>query len=143
MFVSAAGLAGPGAMSQKFFQMGAGLFLVSVAVIAGVEGFIGVIEIPSILGNILSYTRIAAVGIVGVVIAEKLVNEFLLPLPKAGLMLFILIPLFVGLHLFNCFLAMFESLIQGGRLNIVEFRSKFLRGGGRAFRPFALPEEWD
>jgi vacuolar-type H+-ATPase subunit I/STV1 len=33
---------------------------------------------------------------------------------------------------------MFESLVQGGRLNIVEFRSKFLHGGGEAFTPFAL-----
>jgi V/A-type H+-transporting ATPase subunit I len=31
---------------------------------------------------------------------------------------------------------MFESLIQGARLNYIEFFSKFYHGGGKAFTPF-------
>lgn len=117
---------------------GIGLMLLSAAGLAIFEGIVGILEIPGLLGNVLSYTRIAAVGIVGVVIAE-LVNDAFAPLPSKGiLMAIIFFPLFVLLHFANCFVAMFEALIQGGRLNIVEFRSKFLEGGGRAFMPFSM-----
>jgi V/A-type H+-transporting ATPase subunit I len=116
---------------------GIGLLILSAIGLAIFEGIIGILEIPGLLGNVLSYTRIAAVGIVGVVIAE-LVNDAFAPLPKAGLMAILLFPLFIVLHFANCFVAMFEALIQGGRLNIVEFRSKFLEGGGRTFMPFSM-----
>jgi V/A-type H+-transporting ATPase subunit I len=117
---------------------GIGLLLLSAVGLAIFEGIIGILEIPGLLGNVLSYTRIAAVGIVGVVIAE-LVNDAFAPLPSKGIvMAIIFFPLFVLLHFANCFVAMFEALIQGGRLNIVEFRSKFLEGGGRAFMPFSM-----
>jgi len=46
--------------------------------------------------------------------------------------------LFLILHSINAFIAMFEALIQGGRLNIIEFRSKFLQGGGKLFSPFTV-----
>ncbi|MCI0503294.1 hypothetical protein L0Y65_01125 [Candidatus Micrarchaeota archaeon] len=110
---------------------------VSAVTLAITEGVLGIIEIPGLVGNILSYSRIAAIGIVGVVIAE-LLNEFIVPMPEQGLLAIVLLPVFVVLHIANCFVAMFESLIQGGRLNIVEFRSKFMHGGGDVFIPFAL-----
>jgi V/A-type H+-transporting ATPase subunit I len=110
---------------------------ISVVTLGATEGVIGIIEIPGLVGNILSYSRIAAIGIVGVVIAE-LLNEFIIPMPEQGLLVLLFAPIFVALHVMNAFIAMFESLIQGGRLNIVEFRSKFLHGGGDVFIPFAL-----
>lgn len=114
------------------------ILVISVIVIAVTEGIIGLIELPGLVGNILSYSRIAAVGIVGVVIAE-LLNDFLVPTPDKGILLaLVLAPIFIILHVLNCFVAMFESLIQGGRLNIVEFKSKFMHGGGGIFVPFAL-----
>jgi V/A-type H+-transporting ATPase subunit I len=114
------------------------LLLISIIVIAATEGIIGIIEIPGLIGNILSYSRIAAIGVVGVVIAE-LLNEFIIPNPANGLLMALLLtPIFLMFHLLNCFVAMFESLVQGGRLNIVEFRSKFMHGGGGIFVPFAL-----
>ncbi len=117
----------------------AGLVLlgVSAVILTATEGVLGIIEIPGLVGNILSYSRIAAIGIVGVVIAE-LLNEFIAPMPEQGLFALVLLPVFFVLHVANCFVAMFESLIQGGRLNIVEFRSKFMHGGGDVFIPFSL-----
>ena len=117
----------------------AGLVLlgISAVILTVTEGVLGIIEIPGLVGNILSYSRIAAIGIVGVVIAE-LLNEFILPMPEQGVFAIVLLPVFFVLHVMNCFVAMFESLVQGGRLNIVEFRSKFMHGGGDVFIPFAL-----
>ncbi|MFH0737028.1 MAG: V-type ATPase 116kDa subunit family protein [Candidatus Micrarchaeota archaeon] len=113
------------------------LLVISIIGLAATEGILGIIEIPGIVGNILSYSRIAAIGIVGVVIAE-LLNEFVVPLPEQGILALVMLPIFFLLHVLNCFVAMFESIVQGGRLNIVEFKSKFMQGGGGVFTPFAL-----
>jgi V/A-type H+-transporting ATPase subunit I len=126
-----------GLLPAECTMAGLVLLVLAVVIIAWAEGIVGVIEVPGFAGNILSYSRIAAVGIAGVVIAE-LLNEFLIPLPEQGLLAILMVPVFIVLHIVNCFVAMFEALIQGGRLNIVEFRSKFLHGGGDVFIPFAL-----
>lgn len=126
-------------MADSAFMMAGLVLLVLCIIILGItEGIIGIIELPGLLGNILSYTRIAAIGIVGIVIAEFLLNQFMLPLPEQGIFALLLLPIFLVFHVVNAFLAMFESLVQGGRLNIVEFRSKFLHGGGEVFTPFML-----
>jgi len=100
------------------------------------EGVNGAVEIPGLAGNILSFARIAAVGVSSVIVAE-LINELLLPTLYTGVIAILLIPIYIGLHLFNIFLGMFESLIQGARLNYVEFFSKFYEGGGKPFAPFS------
>lgn len=115
----------------------AAVFFISLAVILWAEGMLGAVELPGILGNSLSYARIAAVGIAGVALAE-VINESFMPGPGQGLMLLIIIPLFLVLHVLNTGLAMVESIVQGGRLNLVEFYSKFFHGGGKAFMPFSV-----
>jgi len=119
-----------------------GLVVLGISVVALfiTEGMIGVLEVPGLMGNVLSYARIAVIGVVGVVIAE-IINEFFAPRPSMGFYLIIAIPLFILFHLVNTFIAIFEALIQGGRLNVIEFRMKFLKGGGREFSPFALRSE--
>ncbi len=127
-----------GFLEAEFATAGLAVLAVSIILLALGEGIVGIIELPGLIGNILSYTRIMAVGIVGVVIAE-MINELLKPNPETGLVTaLILLPIFIILHTANAFIAMFEALIQGGRLNIVEFKSKFLLGGGETFDPFML-----
>jgi len=115
----------------------AALFFVSLVIIIWAEGMLGAVELPGILGNSLSYARIAAVGIAGVALAE-VINESFLPGPEQGLMLLVMLPLFLVLHTLNTGLAMVESIVQGGRLNLVEFYGKFFHGGGKAFVPFSV-----
>jgi V/A-type H+-transporting ATPase subunit I len=117
------------------------LFAISTIIMIKVEGPIGLIEIPSVAGNILSFARLIAVGLVGTVIAFIL-NEMAMPSPDKGLMLIVFLPIFILGHLFNAFLAMFEALIQGARLNFVEFYSKFFEGGGKEFQPFKLENKY-
>lgn len=124
-------------LSSEFTVIGGVLIALSIVVIAACEGLVGIVELPGLAGNILSYTRIAAVGVSGVLIAE-LVNHNFMPVPEAGLFNLLLIPVFVLLHFVNCFIAMFEGLVQSGRLNIVEFKSKFLHGGRELFAPFKM-----
>jgi V/A-type H+-transporting ATPase subunit I len=117
---------------------GLGILMASIAVVAFTEGPIGLIELPGLVGNVLSYARIAAVGLVGVLLAE-LINDAFIPLPDQGLFYAILmVPILLLFHVLNIGLAMVECLVQGGRLNLVEFYSKFFHGGGKEFTPFMM-----
>ncbi len=126
-----------GSFPQIVGYGGAGFMILSVIVLVLTEGLVGVIEVPGLLGNVLSYTRIALVGVAGVMLAE-VINMFFVPLPSQGIFALIAFPLLIIMHSINTLIVMFEALIQGGRLNIVEFRSKFLHGGGRLFEPFSM-----
>lgn len=117
-------------------------FLASLAVIIKTEGMMGLIEIPSVAGNILSFARILAVGLASVVVAVTL-NDLAFPSLENGVVFFIIsLPIFLFGHAFNAFLGMFEGLIQGSRLNYVEFYSKFYSGGGKEFSPFRVKRKF-
>ena len=127
-----------GVFPPVFVEVGLGIFILSTIIMAFTEGPIGLMEIPGLLGNILSYARIAAVGLVGVLLAE-LINESFIPNPEQGIVYAILLlPILILFHVLNIGLAMVECVVQGGRLNLVEFYGKFFHGGGKEFTPFAI-----
>ncbi|MGB9635081.1 MAG: V-type ATP synthase subunit I [Candidatus Micrarchaeia archaeon] len=119
--------------------IGSGIILISLVGIVASEGAIGLIEVPGLLANIMSYTRIAAVGLSGVILA--LLINMMRPDPGQGMLMILTGILFVVGHFVAIMLAAFESLIQGGRLHAVEFFSKFFKGGGIMFNPFRMKKE--
>lgn len=97
----------------------------------GVMGLLmGPLEVMGTIGNVLSYLRIAAIGLASVYLA-RVANE----LGAAA-------PLWLGiivaslLHALNLVLGVFSPMIQALRLHYVEFFGKFYESGGKAFRPF-------
>ncbi len=120
--------------------IGAVILALGVGVLVWAEGPLGVVEVPGVASNVMSYTRIAAIGMAGVILAG-IINRMLAPDPKmlgtpAGILMFVLMGLaYVGAHVVNTIIAMVESTIHGARLNVVEFFGKFYRGGGKAFEP--------
>ncbi len=101
------------------------------------EGVEGVVEIPSLASNILSYLRIFGV-VMAVIALAAVVNTLAEPLFQSGSIAMIALGtlvLVVG-HTFNTFLKMMESGLQGIRLHYVEFFTKFFEGGGEYYRPF-------
>jgi V/A-type H+-transporting ATPase subunit I len=109
--------------------MAVGLVLLMVG--RGALGFVmGPLEFVGTLGNVLSYLRLAAVGLASTYLA-MVANE----LSVVGSIWF---GVFVGIffHVLNLGLASFSPMIQALRLHYVEFFSKFYEGGGRPFRPF-------
>ncbi len=118
----------------------AGLFALSVAGMITTEGPIAAVEIPGLASNIMSYIRIAAVGVGGVILAEA-INELLLPhleLSPLGIIIFIItLAAYLSIHALSCILAMFEAFVHGTRLNVVEFFGKFYKGNGIRFAPFS------
>ncbi|MCL5101958.1 MAG: V-type ATP synthase subunit I [Candidatus Marsarchaeota archaeon] len=100
------------------------------------EGFESLMELPSLISHILSYTRLIGILLASVILAQVIDFIFehsLHSIPLAILGIFILI---IG-QLFNIAIALFEPGIQGARLIYVEFFSKFFTGNGNEFRPFA------
>ncbi len=100
----------------------------------GTLGFVmGPLELVGAVGNVLSYLRLAAVGLASTYLA-MVANELSLLGP-------IWFGVFIGLffHSLNLALASFSPMIQALRLHYVEFFSKFYEGGGQPFRPFGAP----
>jgi len=114
------------------------IFGISLIPIVRAEGPLGLVEIPSLAGNILSYARVMAVGLAGVVVVEEIINKMVLPDPSTGMMFFVILPIFIVLQILHVIIDMFEALVQGARLNLIEFFSKFYKGGGVPFEPFKV-----
>ncbi len=90
----------------------------------------GVLDLLGRIGNILSYLRIAAVGLASAHLAN-VANE----LGSVGpIWLGVVVAMFF--HALNLALAAFSPMIQSLRLQYVEFFGAFFVGGGRPFTPF-------
>lgn len=89
------------------------------------------LELLSTLGNILSYVRIMAIGLVSVVLAF-LANMF------GGMASSIVLAVIIAalVHALNLALGIIDPTIQGLRLHYVEFFSKFFMSGGTPYKPF-------
>ena len=112
------------------------LLLTSAVLFYKGHGVGGVIEMPSLITNVLSYARLMAVGLSSIVIAV-LVNDFSVPLIQGGIVSAIFgIVLFTLGHVFNIILGNFEGFLHTLRLHYVEFFTKFYQGGGEEFKPF-------
>ena len=116
------------------------LFIISVIGLIMTEGGMATVEIPGLLSNVMSYLRIAAVGVGAVILAEA-INDLLLPkldFSPIGFVIFLVtLVLWLLGHFMAILLGMLESLIHGARLNVVEFFGKFFKGNGLKFLPFA------
>lgn len=101
-------------------------------------GLYDVYGITGYLGDLVSYTRLMALGIAGgsIGLAFNMIVSFL-PLVarfSAGIVLL------VALHALNFALSMLSAYVHGARLQYVEFFGKFYNGGGRAFSPLKAVE---
>jgi V/A-type H+-transporting ATPase subunit I len=122
-------------LPESFFTPAIALLVVGVALLIYSLGKLGLLlgplEVLSLLSNVLSYLRIAAIGLSSLYLA-MVANEL------AGLAGNLLIGLIIAslFHALNLVLGTFSPTIQSLRLHYVEFFSKFYRGGGQPFRPF-------
>jgi V/A-type H+-transporting ATPase subunit I len=110
--------------------LGAGIILLGISY--GKTGVIlGPIEFIGLLGNILSYLRIAALGLASVFLA-KVANDMVGMIGNV----FVGILVAVLIHSLNIIMAAFSPTIQSLRLQYVEFFRRFYEGGKNEFSPF-------
>ena len=105
-------------------------------------GLYSLYDISRYLADVLSYSRLLALGLATSVIA-MVVNtlcQTALGIPWVGWLLAALI--FVGGHLFNLGISFLGGFVHSMRLQFVEFFSKFFKSGGRPFKPFELESKY-
>jgi V/A-type H+-transporting ATPase subunit I len=120
-----------GLLPSIFFTPTIVLLAIVAAVLVWSAGIAGPLEIVGTFGGILSYSRLVAVGLASVMLAD-VANRL------AGLMGSALAGTLVGtlLHILNLVLALFSPSVQSLRLQYVEFFGRFYEPGGRPYRPF-------
>ncbi len=105
--------------------------LVAFPVLVVLEGIVAPIELLATVGNILSYARLMALGIAGVmmaVVANEMAGAMGSAVAGIGLALLF--------HVVNFAIALFSPTIHVARLHYVEFFGKFYAPGGHPYRPF-------
>ena len=105
-------------------------------------GLYSLYDISRYLADVLSYSRLLALGLATSVIA-MVVNtlcQTALGIPWVGWFFAALI--FVGGHLFNLGISFLGGFVHSMRLQFVEFFSKFFKSGGKPFKPFELESKY-
>ncbi len=107
--------------------------------------FVGILSIYNIfgyLGDVLSYSRVLALGLAtgSIAIVFNQIISMAAGLPYVGLIIAALA--FVILHMFNLIINALGAFIHPGRLQYVEFFTKFLEGGGEDFKPFQFDSKY-
>jgi len=122
-------------LPQDFMTPAISGMIIGIVLMGASLGWLGIlmgpIEFIGLIGNILSYLRIAAIGLASVYLA-KVANDM------AGMVgnLAVGIILAVLIHALNLVLGAFSPTIHSLRLHYVEFFRKFYEGGGRKYEPF-------
>ena len=127
-----------------FFFHAAGANLTTIAGIIGAVSMIATmamsgeeaVEVTALIAHPLSYLRIVGFSLASVVLA-MLIDKAFTPSLDHGIVTFVLYAaIFLTLHTLNMIVSIFEGIVQGIRLNFVEFYTKFYKGGGTKFTPF-------
>ena len=119
------------------------LVAVGLSVLIITEGAFALLESISLLANVISYARLAAIAIAGAALAGA-INMMLMPGSffanpvryAAVIFTLILAQIFIFIML------TLSASIQALRLNYIEFFIKFFKGGGRAYTPFGMSRKY-
>lgn len=102
------------------------------------KGAYGLYGVTSWLSDVLSYSRLLALGLATGVIASVINSMGGMVVEIAGKFVggIFFAVIFIGGHLFNLAINVLGAYVHTNRLQFVEFFGKFYEGGGEAFNPF-------
>ncbi len=115
-----------------------GMLGAGVVLVLATEGVLNIMELFGLLANIISYARLAGIGVAeeAVIFALNVIalDYFILPGSIGGIIAGVVLMALSNLLIF--LLSTISGTIQSIRLNYVEFFLKFYKGTGTLFRPF-------
>jgi V/A-type H+-transporting ATPase subunit I len=101
------------------------------------SGLLSLYNITGYLSDVLSYSRLMALGLATGVIALA-INTMAGLLTGHPIGYVLMVFLLLGGHIFNVVINTLGAYIHSSRLQYIEFYNRFYEGGGRAFVPFRL-----
>jgi V/A-type H+-transporting ATPase subunit I len=119
-------------LPASFFSIPVILLIFALIFLIWGGGIGGIIESLGTIGNIVSYVRIAAIGLSSAILA-MVASTFVdtIKVPLVGLFMAF------AIHLLNFVLAIGGSALHAARLHYVEFMGKFYEDGTLEYKPFA------
>jgi V/A-type H+-transporting ATPase subunit I len=107
------------------------------------EGAKVFLELPGLMSNVISYTRLTAIGMskAGLALAFNSISIEMIA-PGGGIMIVFALLVFIIGHLMIFILAIISAGLHGIRLQYVEFFMKFFEGGGLKFNPLKISRKY-
>jgi V/A-type H+-transporting ATPase subunit I len=105
-------------------------------------GLYSMYNIVGIFSDVLSYSRLLALGLATGVIAMIIDMLALMTSGIPGIGFIIGILIFCVGHVFNLVINTLGAFIHSGRLQFVEFFSKFFEAGGKKYKPFRFESKY-
>lgn len=100
------------------------------------SGLVSLYNVTGYLSDVLSYSRLLALGLATGVIAAA-INTMGGMLAGSIFGAVVMVIVLAGGHLFNLVISTLGSYVHTSRLQYIEFFGKFFEGGGRSFKPFS------
>jgi V/A-type H+-transporting ATPase subunit I len=126
-------------LTDPTFIVGLVLMLGGLVLAIKGEGGKAMVELPEVMSNVLSYTRLIAIGMskAGMALAFNFIAIELIA-PSGGIMLVMGLLVFIVGHLMIFILAILSAGLHAIRLQYVELFNKFYEGGGLEFSPLKV-----
>jgi V/A-type H+-transporting ATPase subunit I len=135
-------LAGKGAMVSGLVVVATGARKNPNPIMKVLGGVLKLYDVVGYFGDVLSYARLLALGLATGAIAMAIngVAQMAMGIPLAGPIAAVFV--IIGGHLFNVAVNTLGGFVHSGRLQYLEFFSKFFQGGGSAFDPFRVEKKY-
>jgi V/A-type H+-transporting ATPase subunit I len=99
------------------------------------SGVLSLYDVTGYLSDVLSYSRLLALGL-GTGVIASVINTLGTLFGFNVLGIIVLVIVFIGGHTFNIAINALGAYVHSSRLQYVEFFGKFYEGGGKRFEPF-------